>query len=407
VAKNSLQGEFWREVDARRLPRTDAVERVALKLEDPTDVGTSVFLHRLRVAGIPYAGFQGTQALTGPRKRGTRAPQQNAGGLDALQRTNEVWEAQWTPSTDVALIERIVLGSTLEEVVARVLEGRLETVKTAGEAADVVYEAVVTGTGRTVGGALSVCDRLASEDDDLPSLSHAASQLSFLVSYRSSGARAALGGEAVPVLCEKTFARAVLRVPHACTGTDEAVEQPLAALRRLHDLALTQPRVDRDAWLAAAGGLVRSYAVNPGASGLAAGLLYLAQVLSDDDVALVVGQRLSDTLEPARAASFLWGFFAVNTTAIVKSRPVVAALDAFLGGIDPARFRDVLPVLRRAFGALGATERRYLLENVIGARKIGDKARAAQAVLLEKDKEKLKAMSADLSKAMDDLDDLL
>ena len=58
-------------------------------------------------------------------------------------------------------------------------------------------------------------------------------------------------------------------------------------------------------------------------------------------------------------------------------------------------------------GALGPTERRYLLENVLGARKIGDKARAAQAVLLEKDKDKLLAMSADIAKAMDDLDDLL
>jgi len=46
---------------------------------------------------------------------------------------------------------------------------------------------------------------------------------------------------------------------------------------------------------------------------------------------------------------------------------------------------------------------------VLAARRIGDKAAtgAAQAVLLERDKDKLKAMSADLSKDMDDLDDLL
>ena len=44
---------------------------------------------------------------------------------------------------------------------------------------------------------------------------------------------------------------------------------------------------------------------------------------------------------------------------------------------------------------------------MLAARRIGDKAKAAQAVLLEKDKDKLEAMSADLSKDMDDLDDLL
>ena len=91
----------------------------------------------------------------------------------------------------------------------------------------------------------------------------------------------------------------------------------------------------------------------------------------------------------------------------MKSRPVVAALDAYLIGIDKDRFRDLLPVLRRAFALLGPTERRYLLENVIGVRSIGETSREATALLLEKDKDKLKAMNADLAKAMDDMDDLL
>src|SRR5262249_16885111 len=129
--------------------------------------------------------------------------------------------------------------------------------------------------------------------------------------------------------------------------------------------------------------------------------------IRDEDVSTIVSQRLSNTLDPAGAAGFLQGFFEVHVMTVVKSRPVVAALDAFLTGIDKDRFRDLLPVLRRVFSPLGPTERRYLLENVLAIRSIGDKAREAQAILLEKDKEKLKAMSADLGKAMDDLDDLL
>ncbi len=172
-------------------------------------------------------------------------------------------------------------------------------------------------------------------------------------------------------------------------------------------MALARPAADRDAWFAAARHLATSYAVNPGAAGLAAGLLYLAQILGDDDIAALVGQRVSDTQEPIRAAGFLEGFFDVNAHALVKSRPVVAALDGFLAGIERERFQDTLPVLRRAFGGLAPTERRYLLENVLAVRNIGEKARAAQAVLLEKDQDKLQAMSADLARDMDDLDDLL
>ena len=47
-------------------------------------------------------------------------------------------EAQWTPATDVALVEKIVLGDTLEQVSARVLDERLEAAHGAGDAADVL-----------------------------------------------------------------------------------------------------------------------------------------------------------------------------------------------------------------------------------------------------------------------------
>lgn len=411
VGKTSLQEEFWREVEARRLPRSDSLEKFALKLNEPVQVETSVFLHRLRVAGVPYAAYVGKQhtATRGRRGRGAAPspPAEEAGELDALTRVSEAWEAQWTPSTDVALIERIVLGSSLAEVVGRVLDERLAAAHGTGEAAAVLMEAVVTGAPGTVSAALAACDRHAAGDDDLPSLARAAFVLSGLVSFGTSRSRGGLGDGAIPALCQKTFDRAVLRVSAACLCDDEAAVGPKRALRTLHEVALAQPLVDRAAWFDTARALVDSYAVNPGTSGLAAGLLYLAQVLSEEDVTRVVGQRLSDTLEPARAATFLAGFFEVNALSLVKSRAVVGALDAFLQGIDRDRFKGTLPILRRAFGALGPTERRYLLENVLGARKIGEKGRAAQAVLLEKDKDKLKAMSAELAKAMDDLDDLL
>src|SRR5262249_59399593 len=102
------------------------------------------------------------------------APTEEAGGLDALTRLSEAWEAQHTPSTDVALIEKIVLGDTLEQVTTRVLSDRLSTAHTTGEAADVLQEAVVTGCPQTVVAALAACDRLAAGGDGPPPLPHPA-----------------------------------------------------------------------------------------------------------------------------------------------------------------------------------------------------------------------------------------
>jgi hypothetical protein len=373
-----------------------------LKLNDPVQVGTSVFLHRLRVAGVSYAIFDGRKPGA---KKGTK--EEEPGGIDALLRGTERWNARWTPSTEVALVEKIVLGDTLEQVATRVLEESLAAAHATGKAADVLLEAVVTSSAKTVGSALAACDRLAPDDDDLYSLAKAASVLSTLISYGSSRTLSLQGDQVIASLCEKTFARAILRLENACTGSDEGVALAKDALRMLNSVALSQSKVDRQGWFTAAHSLAASYTVNPGAAGLASGLLYLAQVIGDDEIGLLVGQRLSNTLDPAAAAGFLQGFFEVNALALVKSRPVVAALDAYLLAIDKDRFRDLLPVLRRAFAPLGASERRYLLENVIGVRSVGDKTREAAAILLEKDKEKLKAMNADLSSLMGDMDDLL
>lgn len=406
IARNSLQEEFWREVTERRLPRTDSVDQIRLRLTSPADVETSVFLHRLRIAEVPYAAYIGPERGARPA-RSKAKPAEEPGGLAALGRVTEAWETRWTPSTDVALIERIVYGNTLEEVASLVLRDRLHLAKNTGDAAEVLLEAVVVADARTVPEAFLACDRRAAGDDDLGSLSRAARAISSLVAFGSSRALSSIGDDTLRSLAQKTFDRAVLRVASACTCDDDAIAEPKAALRRLHEVALARPFLDRGAWFDVARLLASDFVVHPSASGFAAGLLYLAELLGEEEMVRVIGLRLSASHEPSRAASFLEGFLEIEGLALVKSRPVVAMLDAFLTSIDKHRFRDTLPVLRRAFSSLGGIERRYLLENMLAVRKIGDKAGAAKAVLLERDKEKLKAMSADLAQSMDDLDDLL
>jgi Family of unknown function (DUF5682) len=406
IGKNSLQEEFWREVNTRDLPRDDEPTEVALLLRERRAAETSVFLHRLRVAGVPYASYQGTYKDKANRSR--HEPEE-AGGLAALTRLRESWQAQWTPSTDIALVERIALGTSLQQVTDQLLGQRLDAATATGEAAAVLLEAVVTACPRPAADAMTACDRLAATDDDLPSLARACMSLSGLVSYGSSrdtlpdrGSAATLRG-----LCRKTFDRAVLRVRPACTGDDDAVAAVPRALQTLHDIAIAQPEVDREAWLAAARELAEDYAVHPRTAGVATALLYLARSIDEDAVATFVSQRLSDALHPEAAAAYLEGFLQVNAIVLVKNRAVVETLDAWVTAVEPDAFRNILPLLRRVFGALGPTERRYFLENLIGARGLGAQASAAVAVITTTDEAKLAEVSEDLDAALGDLDDLL
>lgn len=405
IGKNSLQEEFWREVNRRRLPRDDRPEEIALLLREPHAMQTSVFLHRLRLCGVPYASYQGTYKGKGL----TEQEKADVGGPGALSRHRESWEAQWTPSTDIALVERIALGNTIQQVTDRILAERLDEASSTGQAAAVLLEAVVTACPRPAADAMVACDRLAAIDTDLPSLAHACLSLSGLVSYGTS--RDALLGQGsqatLRALCRKTFDRAVLRVRSACVGDDDAVAPVPRALQTLHDIALAQPEVDREAWIAVLQSLVEDYAIHPGPAGVATALLYLCRAIVEDDVATLVSQRLSDTLHPWAAAAYLEGFLRVNAMVLVQSRVVVQTLDAWVTAVEPDAFRNILPLLRRAFGALGAVERRWFLETLVSARGLGAQAKAAMTVITTQDEAKLAEVSEDLDAALGDLDDLL
>ena len=404
IGKNSLQTEFWHEVESRRLPRTDEPEDFTLKLNDVHQAEASSFLHRLRVADVPYAAYRGSQAVRGIGDAG----EDEAGGVGALSRVREHWTGQWTPSTDVALVERIVYGDTLEQVAERVLGEAIEKADGAAAAAHVLMEAVVASTPAVVPRALHATERLAAFDEDVRSLAGATRSLSGLVSFGTTRAQVAGSEQVILALAEKTFTRAVLRVEAASSGADdEAIAPARDAIRILHEIAVSQGRFDTSLWFTTATDLMTSDRIHGACAGMMAGLMYMAERLDDAGLGTLVGLRLSTTIAAETGAQFLEGFLSVNALVLVKNRAIVQTLDAFLQAIPPDRFRDVLPVLRRALSGLGPTERRYLLENLLAVRQIGAHAGTAQQVLASRDVDKLKAMSDDIAKAMDDLDDLL
>jgi hypothetical protein len=387
IGQNSLQEEFWREVRERRLPCDDEPRTFAVVLVDDVAVGTSIFLHRLRVADIPYAismGFRDEALET------------------ALASVRETWEAQWTPATDAGLVEKITLGEELEGVVRRVLMTRLASARASSEAAHVLLEAVLTDCPRAVPAALTACDTLASGDDDLLSLAQACRSLTALVTHRSSRRFSADADNAVGALADKTFTRALGRLEAGCMGDDEAVLSAIDALRLLHEVSHTRTPTDRENWLKAAVSVAESEAVHPLAAGLATGLLYLGRQRSEEQVGNMLARRLSATYQPRSGASYLEGLLRVNATLLCKNRALVGLLDAFLTALDAEPFAQLAPLLRRAFSPLSPTERRFLLENVLALRS-ADALPAARALIEERDQSKL----AELDTTLADLDDLI
>ncbi|HLQ60724.1 MAG TPA: DUF5682 family protein, partial [Candidatus Acidoferrales bacterium] len=112
VGRTPLQSEFYATAERLALPVLDAPRQVLVHLTAAGEAEQSVFLHRLGVAGIPFA-----QELEGGLGGRGRAAQ--GGPLEQLGRVREKWELQWSPATDAQLVERTVWGTSLVEVCDR------------------------------------------------------------------------------------------------------------------------------------------------------------------------------------------------------------------------------------------------------------------------------------------------
>jgi hypothetical protein len=401
AGRNSLQREFSEQLQRFGFPERDEMETVTLRLADTTQAAASLFLHRLRVADVPYASYAGSQSISSKAK-----PDDEAGGYGALTRVREHWQVQWTPATEVSLAERVIYGENFGEVCERRLNEALQETKHASDATRLLVDAVLTEALKATARSLDTAERLSSTDEDVDSLSQAARTLAGLKSFGSSRPQLTQLGGTVDRLLMGTFTRATLRLPVSLLGDAEATAPACRAMIVLQELALTQPGLDRVAWFAGLHGISGDETVEPTAAGTAAALLYLARECNDEQLRALLDRRLSDTITPARSADFLAGFFSVNALVLLKNREIVAALSAFLAGLGGEAFRDALPALRRAFAVIGTSERRFLLEHIVALHGGSAKAESAQ-VLTAPDKAALEDLGATLGKALDDLDDLL
>ncbi|MGV9778941.1 DUF5682 family protein, partial [Streptosporangium sp. NPDC003464] len=77
-----------------------------------------------------------------------------------------------------------------------------------------------------------------------------------------------------------------------------------------------------------------------------------------------VGPRMSRAMSaghpPARAAAWIEGFLSGGGLLLVHDARLLALIDGWLTGLAPETFVDVLPLLRRTFGAFAAPERRSI-----------------------------------------------
>ena len=354
VAQTSIQDDFQRELRRLKLHpyHQGAVQALNLDLRENRrvkssesaylDLHRSSFLHRLGVLDIPFARMESVQ-------------QESASWA-------EKWTLQWTPESEIALVEAVLLGETVEIAAAFALKQRLGAARSVREAAAVVRLAGVCDLPESLDQARIALADLAAESTAFDDLAHATHELALTVRY---GDVRQLSVEPLLPLVEQLFREASLHMLGAARCDHATALSCLEAIHHLNRISFEfTDLVDDALWESEVLKLSNSDTHNPLLSGFCCALLLERGSIDDEDLSAELVRRLSPGTDADLAAGWFEGLSKRNRYALLSRLSLWQHLEAYIRSLDDDMFKRALVFLRRSFETFSAYERRQVAENL-------------------------------------------
>ena len=343
-----------------RLKVEPSPRHLDLDLRKDNDLARSRLLHRLRLIGIPW----GKPAESDVRGTGT---------------FRESWTLRWQPDFAVAVVEAAMLGTTVEAAaIAKLDESARDPEITLGDLTTLLGRALVADLAGAVPDLISRVETAAALDTDVTHLLAAVAPLTATMRY---GDVRGTDTRALRHVIDSLLVRISAGFASAVTGLDD---DSATALRRLVDDAHTAvmarndaPSVDR--WQSTLLAASRREDVNGILIGRFVRLLRDGGAITETDAAARLSRALSIGSEPAAKAAWIDGFLGGSGLLLVHDRELLGLLDDWVRGLDDRAFTDVLPLLRRTFGAFPDGERGAIGRAVVAPGAATAKAAPADA----------------------------
>ena len=142
----------------------------------------------------------------------------------------------------------------------------------------------------------------------------------------------------------------------------------------------------RERWLGALDSAARRDDLHGLLAGRLTRLLLDAGRLDAGEVRRRLRLPLTPGTRPAHGAAWVEGFLSGGGLLLVHDDALLALLDDWLADIAGDAFDDVLPLLRRTFGAFEAGERRAIGERIAAGRNAGPQGDGDGAAVLDHDR---------------------
>jgi hypothetical protein len=361
-----------------RLKPEGGVRTLELDLRKPLDLHRSQLLHRLGLLGVQW-GIE----TEGRSSAGT---------------FRETWSLRWEPELEVQIIESSALGTTVVAACSAAALQRAQSAEGLAELTVLLERCLLARLDGVVPHVIGMLSEQSALSADVARLLETVPPLARTLRY--GDVRHELVGapdEADEPSQVGSLLNAVLVgiVAHigaalstACTALDDDASSAMALLIREAQSSLAL--LGRDDLLRTFRAALSDVCEQPRIHGLIQGLctrlLTDSGLLDADATERRVSRVLSLGTPPIEAAAFVEGFLGSSGTVLVHDPMLLAVLDGWLATLGADAFSDVVPLLRRTFGAFEPAERRGIGQRV----RTGDDPGAARG-LVELDAERVAA----------------
>ncbi|QDU75955.1 hypothetical protein Pan97_29990 [Bremerella volcania] len=354
VSQTSIQADFERELKRLKLSKYKTAVQQTLDLdlrenrqvssEEAAflDLNRSSLFHRLRMLDVPFATWNHT------RQQSTTWA--------------ERWVVQWTPESEIALVEAVLEGETILLATAFRFNTLLEKSRTIADAAKLVNDACQCGMMEAMDQARQRLQELSSGTSDFVAIARAAFELAQVVRY---GNVRRFDPEPLIPLIEELFVEASLALYSAANCDDSAAASLLEAIDQVNRVGLEfAERVEESLWTDRLQQLADSDDRNPLLSGYACALLLERGLIPNEALSREVSRRLSPGVPADLGAGWFEGLAQRNRYALLARQTLWEQLAEYVASLDDDQFKRALVFLRRAFAQFLPRERRQICENL-------------------------------------------